>query len=159
MGAMNRYLHKLFGSGRSTSSPPSTSSSKSSKSSPASSTSKHSSLATPPSSAGGEFSEQVSVQEYESILADFLKTSSFVLPSYQDDEEFDQEVIKGCTSVPDPKKRESLARLGAGAAKWFYPSHDRKSQIVIATFTALMFSVDDLGEKFPDALRSYRRKM
>lgn len=158
---MNRFLQKVLGSksSRSSTSPSSSPSPTSESPSPSPTSESSNTSTTPPSSVGSQTTEQVSVLEYQSILAKFLTTSSFILPPYQDDEEFDQEVIRGCMSVPDPKKRESLARLGAGAAKWFYPSHDRKSQIVIATFTALMFSVDDLGERFPDALRTYRRKM
>ncbi|EPS33065.1 hypothetical protein PDE_08027 [Penicillium oxalicum 114-2] len=45
------------------------------------------------------------------------------------------------------------------AARWFYPSHDREIQIDIAVFTALMFSIDDLGNQMPGALRTYRSKI
>lgn len=118
-----------------------------------------SSATTAPSTVGRQASEQVSVSEYRSILTDFLTKSAFVEPPYHHDEEFVQEVIKGCMSVSDPKDRERLARLGTGAIRRFYPSHDRKRLIVLATFTALMFSVDDFGATFPEALRTYRRNM
>jgi hypothetical protein len=102
---------------------------------------------------------QACIPRYKNIINHFIAVSSFKRPAYQHEEEFEQEVIRGCTAVQDPLKRERLARLGAKAAKSLYPSHSREAQIVIATFSALMFSVDDLGKSFPDALRSYREKL
>ncbi|KAL4723468.1 hypothetical protein ACLX1H_009103 [Fusarium chlamydosporum] len=107
----------------------------------------------------GNVSTQDSVSAYKDLLQRFLTLSPFKLTSYQADTDFDQEVIRGCMSVQDPLKRQELAQLGAAAAKCFYPTHARKVQIVIATFTALMFSIDDLGRKFPDALRAVRTKI
>lgn len=97
---------------------------------------------------------------YKQIVEDFLSEAGFQLPDYAQDEAFDQEVIDTCLDQELPAKRmEVIARLGAAAARWFYPKHDRHLQIAIAKFTALAFTIDDLGSVFPEPLRTYRSRL
>lgn len=101
-----------------------------------------------------------SLSTYKAIVEDFLTEAGFQLPPYAPDAAFDQEVIDVCLDQELPAKRmEVIAKLGAAAAKWFYPKHPRELQIALGKFTALAFTIDDLGHTFPEALRTYRARL
>lgn len=102
----------------------------------------------------------VPLSTYKEIVEDFLTEAGFQLPPYAQDAAFDQEVIDVCLAQDLPAKRmEVIAKLGAAAAKWFYPKHPRELQIELGKFTALAFTIDDLGHMFPEALRTYRTRL
>jgi hypothetical protein len=103
---------------------------------------------------------EVSIPAYKSVIEVFLRAASFKLPKYQKDPTFDKEVIDKCLAQELPAdKMEVIAKLGAAAARWFYPSHDREIQTVIGIFTALAFTVDDLGPAMLEGLQQYRTKL
>lgn len=103
----------------------------------------------------------VPLETYKAIVQDFLTAAGFELPPYAPDAALDQEVMDVCLALEDlPAKRmRGIARLGAAAARWFYPRHPRALQAALGTFTALAFAIDDLGHLFPDALRTYRARL
>ncbi|CAG9990175.1 unnamed protein product, partial [Clonostachys byssicola] len=104
--------------------------------------------------------DQVSLPVYEDILQSFLHEARVKLPSYKEDPSFDQEIIDICLAQDLPADRmEVIAGVGIATAKWMYPSHDRETQVAIATFTALATAVDDLGESIAEGLRQYRTRL
>lgn len=116
---------------------------------------------TQPQQQDGERQETpVSFSTYKQIVEDFLTEAGFELPPYEQDASFDQEVIDVCLAQDLPAKRmEVIAKLGAAAAKWFYPKHPRPLQIALGKFTALAFTIDDLGHTFTEALHTYRTRL
>ncbi|CAK5284300.1 unnamed protein product, partial [Mycena citricolor] len=102
----------------------------------------------------------VSVSAYTSFVQNFLAKAGFRLPDNQDDPEFNREVISSCLALGLPPERtKALAGVGIDAAKWFYPDHSRKLQLLIAKFTGMTTMIDDLGILFPDALANYRTRL
>lgn len=102
----------------------------------------------------------VPLATYKDIVDDFLTSAGFQLPAYAPDAAFDHEVMGVCLAQGLPAKRmEGIAKLGAAAARWFYPRHPRALQVELAKFTALAFTIDDLGHLFAEALRTYRTRL
>jgi hypothetical protein len=104
--------------------------------------------------------DQVSLPVYKNILETFLQEARFKLPPYKEDPSFDREIIDICLAQDLPADQmEAVARVGVATARWFYPSHDRETQVAIATFTALATAVDDLGDSMVEGLRQYRTRL
>lgn len=112
------------------------------------------------SGAAEQESIPVTLSAYKEIITEFLHQADFKLPTFVQDDAFEQEVIDLCLAQELPAKQmEVIAKLGAATAKFFYPKHPRELQLELGKFTALAFTIDDLGYMFPEALRTYRTRL
>ena len=103
---------------------------------------------------------EVTKAQFEEILTEFFRISPIQATSFNRDPSIERVVIEDClTHGLDRERSIHAAKTATMLTELAFPLHSREVKIAAARYTAYTIEVDDMGNKFLDEVRSFRRDM
>ena len=104
--------------------------------------------------------DEVTKAQFEEILTEFFRISPIQATSFNRDPSIERVVIEDClTHGLDRERSIHAAKTSTMLTELAFPLHPREVKIAIARYTAYTLEVDDMGHKFLDEVRNFRRDM
>lgn len=103
---------------------------------------------------------EVTKTQFEEILTEFFRTTPIQAISIDRDLSIESLLVEDClTHGLDRERSIQAAKTACLITDLSYPLHSKEVKTVIARYTAYILEVDDMGDKFLDEVRSFRRDM